>query len=434
MTTVLSSYLSAYLEKKENRRDDSPSLAPAQGGDFLEGKCLPLSASEAVKNSLGAKTYVLNSPLDIAESSRKKNTKRPRPRAPNSSSSIQAGNLIPPHGKASNAEGNTPKRRTEEKRPGCCRTLEAYDPIKRLGEGAYGVVHLARDIESGTLRAVKIFKNVETDEGFPRDALREIGILMTVTHQNIVQIVEVVSNCCNDEGGCLPNTAKVGLVLEKLDTDLRTFLRSKTAPLLLRNVRKLMKQLLSGIARLHKEGWIHRDIKPSNLLLSDEEEGVLKLCDFGLASGGRGFKGVRVNVHGTLGYRAPETLPTTWRYANFPVDVFAAGVVFAELLQRRPLFKSSSEDDNLARVTSLLGNVDAAATSQRVDGSSAVARHRLRQRFCMSADSSRRMITKLSSITVLDSLGLDLMVSMLNVAPQRRIRAQDALKHQWFSP
>mmetsp|Transcript_24773 Transcript_24773/g.39935 ORF Transcript_24773/g.39935 Transcript_24773/m.39935 type:complete len:292 (-) Transcript_24773:151-1026(-) len=291
---------------------------------------------------------------------------------------------------------------------------------------------------------------------------------MTVKHQNIVQIVEVVSNCCNDEGGCLPNTAKVGLVLEKLDTDLRTFLRSKTAPLLLRNVRKLMKQLLSGIARLHKEGWIHRDIKPSNLLLSDEEEGVLKLCDFGLAvrlkgrdldgdcgviqSGGRGFKGVRVNVHGTLGYRAPETLPSrnrggedrkgsrpsrrkaTWRYANFPVDVFAAGVVFVELLQRRPLFKSSSEDDNLARVTSLLGNVDAAATSHGVDGSSAVARHRLRQRFCMSADSSRRMITKLSSITVLDSLGLDLMVSMLNVAPQRRITAQDALKHQWFSP
>lgn len=46
-------------------------------------------------------------------------------------------------------------------------------------------------------------------------------------------------------------------------------------------VRRLMKDLLQGMEFLHSKNIVHRDLKTSNLLYSNE--GILKICDFGLA-------------------------------------------------------------------------------------------------------------------------------------------------------
>lgn len=46
-------------------------------------------------------------------------------------------------------------------------------------------------------------------------------------------------------------------------------------------VRRLMKDLLLGMECLHQKNIVHRDLKTSNLLYSNE--GILKICDFGLA-------------------------------------------------------------------------------------------------------------------------------------------------------
>ena len=48
-----------------------------------------------------------------------------------------------------------------------------------------------------------------------------------------------------------------------------------------RQVKRLMKDLLLGIELLHSKNIVHRDLKTSNLLYSNE--GILKICDFGLA-------------------------------------------------------------------------------------------------------------------------------------------------------
>ena len=46
-------------------------------------------------------------------------------------------------------------------------------------------------------------------------------------------------------------------------------------------IKTYMKQLCSGLAHCHINGVVHRDLKASNLLINNE--GILKLADFGLA-------------------------------------------------------------------------------------------------------------------------------------------------------
>jgi serine/threonine protein kinase len=50
-------------------------------------------------------------------------------------------------------------------------------------------------------------------------------------------------------------------------------------------VKRLMYQLFSGLAHLHKLGIAHRDIKPENILvdITNGQDEQLKICDFGSA-------------------------------------------------------------------------------------------------------------------------------------------------------
>ena len=45
-------------------------------------------------------------------------------------------------------------------------------------------------------------------------------------------------------------------------------------------IREYIKQILQGLAFLHKNGFFHRDLKPDNVLMAS---GIAKIADFGLA-------------------------------------------------------------------------------------------------------------------------------------------------------
>ena len=51
----------------------------------------------------------------------------------------------------------------------------------------------------------------------------------------------------------------------------------------------------------------------------------------------------------TLWYRAPEVLLGSRHYAP-PVDVWAVGTIFVEMVNKRPLFPGDSEIDELYRI------------------------------------------------------------------------------------
>lgn len=137
--------------------------------------------------------------------------------------------------------------------------------------------------------------------------------------------------------------------MDFVEHDLRTLMDEMPHPFHLSEVKTIMKQLLSAIATMHEHWIIHRDIKSSNLLLSNS--GEIKVADLGLARRlGEPSSGKLTPVVVTLWYRAPELLLGATDY-SWPIDLWSAGCIFAELLIGKPIFPGKSEIDQLDRVS-----------------------------------------------------------------------------------
>ena len=157
-----------------------------------------------------------------------------------------------------------------------CRRVESFKRLNEIAEGTFGKLWRARDTASGEVMALKQVKMEVGQEGFPLTALREIYLLMSLEHPNIVGIKEVVVGTHIDS---------VFLVMEYVEHDLKCIMDQEglryrwTLP----EMKSLLKQLLRAVAFMHKHWVLHRDLKTSNLLYANN--GVLKVCDFGYVLG-----------------------------------------------------------------------------------------------------------------------------------------------------
>merc|ERR1712137_223390 len=195
--------------------------------------------------------------------------------------------------------------------------------------GTYGKVFRAKNKQTGEIVALKEVKtDVDDKRGFSIISLRECTLLMQLHHENILNVSEVV----------VGNGIKsVYMVMEFLEHDLRVLMESMKGPFLAPETKCLLLQILRGLKYLHSNWVIHRDLKTANLLLNNQ--GILKIADFGLAREfGSPATLLSPNVV-TLWYRAPELLLESREYTP-AVDMWSVGCIFAELLTQRPLFES----------------------------------------------------------------------------------------------
>jgi len=292
--------------------------------------------------------------------------------------------------------------------------VNQYRELSAIGTGAYGVVYKAENLRNNEIVAMKKVRIAKTDDGVPMTLLREISLLRHLgkyNHPNIVKLEDIChSSHRNDREMVLY------LVFEHLDQDLNAYLTKCPPPGLGQDkIKDLMWQILCGLDFLHSHRIVHRDIKPQNILISNN--GTLKLADFGLARI-YDFNVLLTSTVVTLWYRAPEVLLGT-SYAT-PIDIWSCGCILAELYNRTPLFPGKYETDQLAKIFQIIGTPSVAEWPEK----SPV----LRKNF---VNYKTRSFTDL--IPEIDPLALDLLQKMLTFDPQKRITAQAALAHPYFS-
>ncbi|KAJ4907443.1 Protein kinase superfamily protein [Raphanus sativus] len=225
------------------------------------------------------------------------------------------------------------------------RRATTYEKLDKIGQGTYSNVYKAKDLLSGEIVALKKvrFDNLEAES--VKFMAREILVLRRLNHPNVIKLLGLVASRVS---------CSLYLVFEYMEHDL-TGLAATTqgAKFDLSQVKCFMKQLLSGLEHCHSRGVLHRDIKGSNLLI--DNNGILKIADFGLATFYDPKQTMMTSRVVTLWYRPPELLLGATNYST-GVDLWSAGCIMAELLAGKPVMPGRTEVEQLHKIFKLCGS------------------------------------------------------------------------------
>lgn len=227
-------------------------------------------------------------------------------------------------------------------------SADSFEKLEKIGQGTYSSVFRARDSETGKIVALKKvrFDNFEPES--VRFMAREIMILRRLDHPNVIKLEGLIASRLS---------CSIYLVFEYMEHDIAGLLSCPDIEFSEAQVKCYMKQLLSGLEHCHSRGVMHRDIKGANLLVNNE--GVLKIADFGLAnfcnSGPSGHRQPLTSRVVTLWYRPPELLLGSTDYGA-SVDLWSVGCVFAELLVEKPVLQGRTEVEQLHKIFKLCGS------------------------------------------------------------------------------
>ncbi|XP_060703531.1 ribosomal protein S6 kinase alpha-1 isoform X2 [Hemiscyllium ocellatum] len=213
-----------------------------------------------------------------------------------------------------------------------------FELLKVLGQGSFGKVFLVRKIkapDAGQLYAMKVLKKATLKV---RDRVRtklERDILVDVNHPFIVKLHYAFQT----EG-------KLYLILDFLrGGDLFTRL-SKEVMFTEEDVKIYLAELALALDHLHSFGIIYRDLKPENILL--DEEGHIKLTDFGLSKEAVDHEKKAYSFCGTVEYMAPEVVNR--RGHTLSADWWSYGVLMFEMLTGSLPFQGKDRKETMTLI------------------------------------------------------------------------------------
>jgi WD40 repeat protein len=209
--------------------------------------------------------------------------------------------------------------------------LGDFELVRRLGEGAMGVVFEARQVSLNRSVAVKTIRaGLFAGEADLRRFRVEAEAVAQLDHPRIVPIYGVGEreDCHYFSMKLIPGGSLASRLTEYL-ADPRAAAR-------------IVVEVSQAIQHAHDRGVLHRDLKPSNILL--DEDGSPHVTDFGLAkrSGDDSSLTRSGAIMGTPSYMAPEQASGLKYAVTTLTDVYGLGAVLYALLTGRPPFEADT--------------------------------------------------------------------------------------------
>lgn len=197
-----------------------------------------------------------------------------------------------------------------------------------------------------------------------------------------------------------------------------------------RIIRRFTKQILSSLILLKQRKVIHCDLKPENILLRHPLHSEIKVIDFGSSC----FENEKVYTYiQSRFYRSPEViLGMTY---GMPIDMWSVGCILAELYTGVPIFPGENEQEQLACIMEVFGPPEKhliEKSTRRKLFFDSVGKPRL----TVSSKGRRRRPSSKTLQQVLkcdDDVFVDFLARCLRWDPERRLKPEEAIRHEFIS-
>ena len=258
-----------------------------------------------------------------------------------------------------------------------------YQIKGKIGEGMFGKVKLGIHLITKEKVAIKIFDKGKIKNEKEQEYIeREISILKKLNHYNIIKLYNIIhtENFIFLIQEYVPN----GELLHFLENSENLNLSEK-------DICKIYQQIISGIEYLHEVGIAHRDLKLENILLNFKND--IKIIDFGLSNKyNKDNDELLQSSCGSPCYAAPEMIRGT-KYHGLDTDIWSSGIILYLMLCKSFPF---NDKNNSKLYQKILGG-------------------------------------KFSLPSYLSNEAKDLLIKLLKVNPNERIKLNEIKKHPWFN-
>ncbi|PSR89043.1 hypothetical protein BD289DRAFT_460266 [Coniella lustricola] len=298
-----------------------------------------------------------------------------------------------------------------------------YEIVDVLGKGSFGQVVRCIDHKTGVLVAVKIIRNKKR---FHQQALVEVNILQKLREwdpKNRHSMVNFTHSFYFREHLCIST--------ELLDMNLYEFIKANAfRGFSLKMIRRFTKQMLSSLNLLKQKKVIHCDLKPENILLRHPLHTELKVIDFGSSC----FENEKVYTYiQSRFYRSPEVI--LGMSYGLPIDMWSLGCILAELYTGVPIFPGENEQEQLACIMEVFGppekHLIEKSTRKKLFFDSMG-----KPRLTVSSKGRRRRPSSKTLQQALkcdDEAFLDFIARCLRWDPDRRLKPEEAIRHEYIT-